>query len=81
MPRSDRSVQPAWVLARRRILGDRIRAARINADMTQQDVYEPAGMDRTTYQRVEAGTSDPRFGDLLLVAHAIGVCVGDLVSE
>lgn len=51
------------------------------ANLTQEKVCERSGMDRTTYQRVEAGTSDPRFGDLLLVARAIGVRLVDLVAE
>ena len=75
------SPQPDWVLAYRRRLGDRIRTARMYANLTQEKVCERSGMDRTTYQRVEAGTSDPRFGDLLLVARAIGVRLVDLVAE
>ena len=46
---------------------------------TQEVVVEMTDIDRRTYQRIEAGDSDPRYGDLLLIAHALGVSLADLV--
>lgn len=40
---------------------------------------EMTDIDRRTYQRIEAGTSDPRYGDLLRIAQALGVPLADLV--
>jgi transcriptional regulator with XRE-family HTH domain len=64
---------PDWVLAYRRALGDRIRAARMRANRTQQWTVERTGIDRSTYQRFEAGTSDPHISDLMLIARALDV--------
>ncbi|WP_274563542.1 helix-turn-helix domain-containing protein [Streptomyces spiramyceticus] len=52
-----RSSEPPldWVLARRRAIGDQIRAARLHANLTQQAVAERAGMDKAIYVRVERG--------------------------
>lgn len=63
----------------RRELGSRIRVLRETAGLTQQDVVEMTGIDRRTFQRMERGTSDPRFSDLLLIAQALEVPVHDLV--
>ncbi|MFE1903795.1 helix-turn-helix domain-containing protein [Streptomyces gardneri] len=71
--------QPPWVHDRRRALGRRIRDLRILRGHTQEDLVEMANIDRRTYQRIESGESDPRYGDLLLIADAIGVPVVELV--
>lgn len=39
-----------------------------------------AGIDRRSIQRYEAATRDPRYADLLLIAEALEVAVGDLVG-
>lgn len=77
--RVPREPLPQWVLDYRRALGDRIRTARIRANRTQLWVVEHARIDRTTYQRIERGTSDPRISDLVLIADALDVDLGDLV--
>lgn len=38
-------------------------------------------IDRRTYQRIEAGTSDPRYGDLVLIAHVLGIPLEELVRQ
>lgn len=40
---------------------------------------EMTDIDRRTLQRIEAGESDPRYGDLLRIADALGVPVEELV--
>lgn len=70
---------PDWVLAYRLALGDRIRARRIYCNRTQDWVIERTGIDRSTYQRIERGTSSPRITDLVLIAYALDADLGDLV--
>lgn len=79
MPRS--TPPDPWVLNRRRQIGDRIRAARIHANLTQEEVANRTGMDRPSYNRVEQGHASPLLDTLLLVADAIGVDLADLVRE
>ncbi len=70
---------PAWVLTRRRAIGDQIRAARLHANLTQEAVAAQAGMDRATYNRIEQGHASALLDSLLLIADAIGVPLADLV--
>jgi len=77
-----RSVPPPdHVLARRRAAGDRIRAARLAAGLTQQAVAERTGMDRATYNRIEQGHSSPLLDSLFLISDAIGTPLADLMRE
>jgi transcriptional regulator with XRE-family HTH domain len=71
---------PEWIIERRRELGDRIRALRLEADHTQEALSEMTGIDRRTLQRIEHGESDPRFGHLLRIAAALSTPVSDLVD-
>ncbi|MFG2747254.1 helix-turn-helix domain-containing protein [Streptomyces chartreusis] len=71
--------QPPWVYDRRRALGRRIRDLRIREGHTQEAFAEMTDIDRRTFQRIEAGTSDPRYGDLLRIADALGVPLSELV--
>lgn len=77
MPRS--TPPPEWVLARRRQIGDQIRAARLRANLTQEQVAHAIPMDRATYNRIEQGHSAATLDTLLLIAHVIGVPLADLV--
>ena len=38
------------------------------------------GVERRTVQRYEAAVTDPRYGDLLLLAHALRVHPSDLLA-
>ncbi|WP_426405323.1 helix-turn-helix domain-containing protein [Streptomyces sp. R-07] len=71
--------QPQWVHDQRRVLGRRIRDLRIHRGHTQEDVVEMTDIDRRTFQRIEAGESDPRYGDLLRIARALDVPLAELV--
>lgn len=69
----------AWLLQERRAIGDRIRAARADRNLTQEQVFLAARVARTTFQDVEAGASDARISTLLRIAHVLGVHVADLL--
>ncbi len=72
---------PERVLARRRAIGDNIRAARLKARLTQEAVGLRAGMDLASYNRIEQGHSSPLLDSLIRIADAIGVPLADLVRE
>ncbi|WP_208030831.1 helix-turn-helix domain-containing protein [Streptomyces cyanogenus] len=75
MPASD---HPQWIIDARRAVGDRIRVRRLHLDMTQETLAHAAGVDRSTIQRMEAG-SEMKLSHLLHVAHALRVHVTDLL--
>ncbi|MER6191755.1 helix-turn-helix domain-containing protein [Streptomyces cyaneofuscatus] len=69
------------LLERRRRVADRIRAARLHANLSQQDVIERTGMDRSAYQDIERARASPMLDNLFRIADAIGVPLSDLVRE
>jgi transcriptional regulator with XRE-family HTH domain len=72
---------PDRIYQQRQDLGDRIRDLRKGLRLTQEALAETTGIDRRTLQRIERGTSDPRYSDLALLADALKVTVADLVRE
>lgn len=54
-------------------MGQRIKAARRRAGMTQPEAAEIAGMERRQYQRVEAGQYDIRASGLARLSKTLGV--------
>lgn len=70
---------PTWILQARVDLGNRIRDARMQADLTQEKLAELAGIDRTTLQKTEAGKTDPKFSLLLRLARALRLPARDLM--
>lgn len=70
---------PDWALARRQQIGDRIRAARHHAGLTQVQLGERIGRDHRTIHRWEYATADPSLTDLLLLAYALDIPLADLV--
>lgn len=69
---------PQWILDARRATGDRIRIRRLHQNLTQESLAHATGIDRSTIQRMEAG-SEMKLSHLLLVAHALRVHVTDLL--
>ena len=69
------------VIARRRAIGDRIRAARLYANFSQEQVALRAGIRIATYSNIEQGHASPRIDTLIRIAEAIGVPLADLVRE
>lgn len=76
-----RPVPPEHLLARRRRIADQIRAARLERNLTQEQVALRVGMERPNYVRIEQGQSSPLLDTLLLIADAIGVPLAHLVRE
>ncbi|MEU6661286.1 helix-turn-helix transcriptional regulator [Streptomyces sp. NPDC046821] len=74
-----RTPRPDWVLPHRVALGHRIAELRRKAGLSQDQLAKLVGVDRRTIQRYENAERDPQFSDLLLIAHALGVLVADLL--
>jgi transcriptional regulator with XRE-family HTH domain len=72
---------PDWVLTRRRTIGTRVRAGRLDAHLTQVALAERVGVDHKTIHRIEYAISDPSLGLLLRIADAIGVPLAELVRQ
>jgi transcriptional regulator with XRE-family HTH domain len=70
---------PDWVLARRRQIGERIRQARREANLSQMELAARIGREHRTIHRWEYATSIPSLEDLLLLADALGIPLSDLV--
>ncbi|WP_431981595.1 helix-turn-helix transcriptional regulator [Streptomyces qinglanensis] len=62
-------------------VGTRIRAARLHANLSQEDVAEQVGLDRKTIYRIELGTIGARLDWLVEISHAVGAELADLVRE
>ncbi|MFD3802664.1 helix-turn-helix transcriptional regulator [Streptomyces sp. NPDC058619] len=72
---------PTWTVARRRVIGERLRTARTAARLSQEELAERAGIDRKTVVRLEGGASDARLTVWMLLARAVGVPLAHLVRE
>lgn len=75
-----RNTRPEWVRARQITLGHKIGDLRRAAELTQDQLAERMGVERRTIQRYENAVTDPRYADLLLLAHALRVHVTDLLN-
>lgn len=69
------------LLERRRRIAAQIRDARLHANLSQQDIVDRTGMDRSAYQDIEHARSSPILDNLLRIADAIGVPAADLIRE
>ena len=58
-------------LARR--IGKQIKAARIDAGLSQESVAKAIGMSRTNYARIEYGLTNVTIESLLRIADGLGV--------
>lgn len=76
-----RNPEPDWILEQRRIVGGRIRARRIDANLTQEELRDASGVERLTIQRIESGATDARLSWLLRIASAMDIHVRDLLDE
>ncbi|MFE5096186.1 helix-turn-helix domain-containing protein [Streptomyces sp. NPDC056638] len=72
---------PKRVIARHRAIGDRIRAALLHANLSQEQAAPRAGMTLAPYNRIEQGHSASLIDSLIRIADAIGVPLADLVRE
>lgn len=74
-----RNDRPDWVRSRQLALGRRIADLRRAAELSQEQLADLMGVERRTVQRYENAVTDPRYADLLLIAHALRVHVSDLL--
>ncbi|MFJ9234175.1 helix-turn-helix transcriptional regulator [Streptomyces anulatus] len=71
---------PEWVLAHRRALGTRIRAARAARRMSQERLGELSDTDRQTINRIEQGHHATRIDTLYRIARALDTPLSRLVE-
>ncbi|MER6098323.1 helix-turn-helix transcriptional regulator [Streptomyces sp. NPDC001728] len=71
--------QPEWITSAQQALGLRVRDARLYANLTQEQLAELAGIDRSTLQRIEGGQNDAKFSHLIRLARALDVATRDLL--
>ena len=62
------------------VLGRNLRAARLSAGLTQQEVAARAGIASTIVAQIESGCSDPDLRLLGTLAEAVGCPAYDLVN-
>lgn len=60
--------------------GPRLRAARTAAGLTQQEVADQLGATLRTYQRYEAGDTEPALYDLVGLSVILGVTSDSLLG-
>ena len=80
----DESYRPtveAIAMRGRRTLGERLRALRNSAGLTQEELARAANIGRVTLVRLENGEQTPRVKTLTAIAEALGKCVSDLLVE
>lgn len=67
--------------AYRTAVGDRLRAARIHANLTQEDLAHRAGVSRNVVQRIERGDPEaPRLSSLWRLARELGLPPEELLA-
>lgn len=63
------------------VLGERLRTARIDRALTQEDVAHAAGVNLSYYGKLERGLNNPTLDTLLRVTGVIGIPLADVVAE
>ena len=61
-------------------LGGRVRAVRVRAGMTQQELGDACGLDRTYISAVERGKQNLSVGALLKISQALETPMSELVA-
>ncbi|MEV8043581.1 helix-turn-helix transcriptional regulator [Streptomyces griseoluteus] len=64
---------PAWVLARRRDIGERIRDARLAVGLTQEEAANSIGLDRPSWVEIEQGRRNMTINTLIRVLDVVGI--------
>ena len=80
----DESYRPtveAIAMHGRRTLGERLRALRDSAGLTQEELARGANIGRVTLVRLKNGEQTPRIKTLTAIAEALGKRVSDLLVE
>jgi transcriptional regulator with XRE-family HTH domain len=63
-----------------REIGRRVRVARVQAGLTQEEAASAAGIDWRRWQRIENGTVNPTVRTLARVASAVGLIFWTLLA-
>ena|ERR1700712_5731627 len=63
-----------------RIVGERVRDARLKFALSQDDIANLAGMNVSNYGKIERGLSNPTLHTIVRIAAVLGVDPGSLVS-
>ena len=63
-----------------RIVGERVRDARVRFSLSQDDVANLAGMNVSNYGKIERGLSNPTLHTIVRIAVVLGVDPGALVA-
>ena len=61
-------------------MGRRLKALRVEKDLSRQELAEKAGLSREYIRKLEAGLYDPTVGTLQKLAKALGVPVTKLLG-
>jgi transcriptional regulator with XRE-family HTH domain len=70
----------AWMSNRLRAVGDRVREARRRQGLTQDQVWQAAGVDRRTVQNIEAGR-EVKLSTLIRIAWVLDVPLAELLVD
>ena len=65
----------------RKIVGARIRAARENASLSQQELSRRSGIAQESLSRIETGRRDPRLGTLRRLAKGLDLSLDQLMEQ
>lgn len=79
--RVPREPDPDWILQGRRAIGERVRAQREYANLTQEQLAHQTGIPRLTIQRIESGATDARVGWLMRISRRLGVSLPTLLED
>ncbi|MFE2044329.1 helix-turn-helix domain-containing protein [Streptomyces sp. NPDC059477] len=71
MPLPDPPPNSTQLHTSRIAFGDRLRAVRLAAGLTQEELVERAGIDRVAYSELERGQRDARLSTLLRIERAL----------
>jgi transcriptional regulator with XRE-family HTH domain len=63
------------------VVGSRVRALRLNADLSQEVLSERCGIFRTYLSRIESGSANPTLVVLVALAHSLNVEPYVLLSQ
>jgi HTH-type transcriptional regulator, cell division transcriptional repressor len=61
-------------------LGDRIRQAREQADISQAELARRIGISKNAMNTIEGGQSDPRVSRIVAIARVLGVSTDTLLD-
>jgi transcriptional regulator with XRE-family HTH domain len=60
-------------------LGRNLRRARLDRELTQEEVAERSGVHATEVSRIESGKRDPQVSTVQRLAEAVGLSASDLL--